>query len=239
MKILNVLDSLDMITPKDFLFQGVHWILEIILLVLLGLFLWVCVCVRSIRYFWKFPMPAFAGNAIAAGPYRNRAQPPSMVVEAINPRPGMNVVEIGCGSGLYTVAVAKAVQPDGMVYAVDIQEGMLEKLKNRMKREAVENITPVLADAEGQIPLEDGIADAVFSVAVMPEIPDPIKAMHEVRRLMTDDGVFAEAEFLLDPDFPLRRTVVKWASEAGLVLDRQIGSAFRYVLVFHKKSSPV
>jgi len=228
---------LDMIASKDFLFQGVHWILEVILLILLGLFLWVCVCVRSIRYFWKFPMPAFAGNAIAAGPYRNRAQPPSMVVEAINPRPGMNVVEIGCGSGLYTVAVAKAIQPDGMVYAVDIQEGMLEKLRDRMEREDIGNITPVLADAEGQIPLEDGIADAVFSVAVMPEIPDPVKAMDQVRRLMTEDGVFAEAEFLLDPDFPLRRTVVKWAREAGLILDRQIGSAFRYVLVFRKKSS--
>jgi len=237
LRVLNVMHLLDMIASKDFLFQGVHWILEVILLILLGLFLWVCVCVRSIRYFWKFPMPAFAGNAIAAGPYRNRAQPPSMVVEAINPRPGMNVVEIGCGSGLYTVAVAKAIQPDGMVYAVDIQEGMLEKLRDRMEREDIGNITPVLADAEGQIPLEDGIADAVFSVAVMPEIPDPVKAMDQVRRLMTEDGVFAEAEFLLDPDFPLRRTVVKWAREAGLILDRQIGSAFRYVLVFRKKSS--
>jgi SAM-dependent methyltransferase len=235
---MNGTNYLEMIAPKDILFPGVHWIVEIILLVFLGLFLWVCVCVRSIRYFWKFPMPAFAGNAIAAGPYRNRAQPPSMVVEAINPRPGMNVVEIGCGSGFYTVAVAKATQPDGMVYAVDIQEGMLEKLRDRMEREDVRNITPVLADAEGQIPLDDGIADAVVSVAVMPEIPDPVKAMNQIRRLMTDDGVFAEAEFLLDPDFPLRRTVVKWASEAGLVLERQIGSAFRYVLVFRKKSSP-
>jgi SAM-dependent methyltransferase len=235
---LNVMHLLDMIAPKDFLFQGVHWILEVILLIFLGLFLWVCVCVRSIRYFWKFPMPAFAGNAIAAGPYRNRAQPPSMVVEAINPRSGMTVVEIGCGSGLYTVVVAKAIQPDGMVYAVDIQEGMLEKLRNRMEREGIENITPVLADAEGQIPLGNGIADAVFSVAVMPEIPDPVKAMAQVRRLMTDHGVFAEAEFLLDPDFPLRRTVVKWARDAGLILDKQIGSAFRYVLVFRKKLLP-
>jgi len=237
LKALNLINYLEPIAPKDILFPGVHWIIEIVLLVFLALFLWVCVCVRSIRYFWKFPMPAFAGNAIAAGPYRTRAQPPSMVVEAINPRPGMKVVEIGCGSGLYTVAVANAIQPDGMVYAVDIQEGMLEKLRNRMEREGVKNITPVLADAEGQIPLADGIADAVFSVAVMPEIPDPVKAMDQVIRLMNDGAVFAEAEFLLDPDFPLRRTVVKWAKEAGLVLDRQIGSAFRYVLVFRKKSS--
>jgi ubiquinone/menaquinone biosynthesis C-methylase UbiE len=220
----------------DLLFEGVHWIIEILLLVFLFLFLWVCVCVRSIRYFWKFPMPSAMGNVIAAGPYRNRVQPPSMIVDAIDAKPGMTVVEVGCGSGLYTVAVAKAVQPDGLVYAVDIQEGMLEKLRARMKRDGVENITPVLADAEGQIPLDDGIADAVFSVAVIPEIPDPVKAIEQIKRLMADEGVFAEAELLLDPDYPLRRTVIKWAREAGLVLEKKTGNAFRYVLVFKKEA---
>lgn len=220
----------------DFLFEGVHWIIEILLLVFLFLFLWVCVCIRSIRYFWKFPMPSAMGNVIAAGPYRNRVQPPSMIVDAIDAKLGMTVVEVGCGSGLYTVAVAKAVQPDGLVYAVDIQEGMLEKLRARMERDGVENITPVLADAEGQIPLDDGIADAVFSVAVIPEIPDPIKAIEQIKRLMADEGVFAEAELLLDPDYPLRSTVIKWAKEAGLVLEKKTGNAFRYVLVFKKEA---
>lgn len=180
-------------------------------------------------------MPAVMGNAIAAGPYRSRAQPPSMIVEALDVKPGMNVVEFGCGSGFYTVAVAKAIQPDGMVYAVDIQEGMLDKLRSRMEREGVENITPVLADAEGHIPLEDGFADAVFSVTVLPEIPDPPKALLQVKRLLQDDGVFVNAEFLLDPDFPLRRTVEEWARKAGFVLERQVGNAFRHVLVFTKE----
>ncbi|MFW9965801.1 MAG: class I SAM-dependent methyltransferase [Candidatus Thorarchaeota archaeon] len=221
----------------DLLFEGVHWIIEIILLVFLFLFLWVCVCVRSIRYFWKFPMPSVMGNAISAGPYRNRAQPPSMIIEAIGAEPGMTVIDVGCGSGLYTVAVAKAIQPEGVVYAVDIQEGMLEKLRNRMKQDGVENIFPILADAEGHIPLDDGIADAVFSVAVIPEIPDPVKAMEQIKRLMADNGVFAEAELLLDPDYPLRRTVIKWAERAGLTLENKVGSAFRYVLVFRKEQT--
>ncbi|MFX0056386.1 MAG: class I SAM-dependent methyltransferase [Promethearchaeota archaeon] len=181
-------------------------------------------------------MPSAMGNAITAGPYRNRAQPPSMIVDAIDAKPGMTIVDLGCGSGLYTVAVAKAVQPDGLVYAVDIQEGMLDKLRARMQREGVENITPILADAEGQIPLDDGIADAVFSVAVIPEIPDPVKAMEQIKRLMAEEGVFAEAELLLDPDYPLRRTVIKWAKEAGLVLEKRTGNAFRYVLVFKKET---
>ncbi|MGY5860034.1 MAG: methyltransferase domain-containing protein [Candidatus Thorarchaeota archaeon] len=179
-------------------------------------------------------MPAKMGNAIAAGPYRNRVQPPSMIIDAISAKPGMTVIEIGCGSGFYTVAVAKAVQPDGKVYAVDIQQEMLDKLKVRMENEGVENIVPVLADAEGRVPLDDGIANAVFSVTVLPEIPNPVKALDQVKRLLVDDGIYADAELMMDPDYPFRRTVVKWARKAGFTLKRQVGNAFSYVLVFSK-----
>lgn len=220
--------------PLDFLIPGVHWILEILIIIFLFIFLWICVCVRSIRYFWKFPIPSVMGNAIDAGPYRNRVQPPSMLVQAIGARAGMTVVEIGCGSGFYTVAVAKAIQPNGVVYAVDIQEGMLEKLKRRMEREEVENIIPVLADAEGAIPLDDSIADVVFSVAVIPEIPDPVAAIKQALRLLKDGGIFAESELLLDPDYPLRRTVKKWAKKAGFQFESQVGNIACYVLIFRK-----
>jgi ubiquinone/menaquinone biosynthesis C-methylase UbiE len=146
----------------------------------------------------------------------------------------MEVVELGCGSGLYTIEVARAIQPAGIVFAVDIQQGMLDKLKDRMEREGVENIIPVLADVEGDIPLDDGIADAVFSVAVLPEIPDPPRALRHVKRLLRHGGVYANYEFLIDPDFPIRTTVINWAKEAGFKLERQAGNPFRHVLVFSK-----
>ena len=179
-------------------------------------------------------MPAVMGNAIAAGPYRSRVQSPSMIIDALEARPGMEIIELGCGSGYYTVEVAKAIQPAGLVFAVDIQQGMLDKLKVRMEEEGVENIIPVLADVEGEIPLDDGIADAVFSVTVLPEIPDPPKALLQAKRLLKEDGVFVNAEFLLDPDFPRRGTVVKWANKAGFTLKRRVGNPLRHVLVFSK-----
>ena len=225
---------LDRLSPAGFWFPGVHWLVELIMILFLFLFLWVCICVRSVRYFWKFPMPAKMGNLIAAGPYRSKVQPPSMIIEALDVRPGMEIVELGCGSGFYTIAVAESIQPTGIVFAVDIQQEMLDKLRVRMEDAGVSNIIPVLADAEGQIPLDDEMADAVFSVAVLPEIPDPPKALLQVKRLLKEDGVFVDAELLLDPDFPLRKTMVNWAKQAGFVLERQIGNPLRYVLVFSK-----
>jgi ubiquinone/menaquinone biosynthesis C-methylase UbiE len=177
------------------------------------------------------------GNAIAAKSFRSRAQPPSLLLEALELRPGMEIVELGCGSGYYTVEVAKAIQPAGMVFAVDIQQGMLDKLKARMEQEGIKNIIPVLADAEGDIPLDDGIADAVFSVTVLPEIPDPPKALLQVKRLLKEDGIFVNYEFMIDPDYPLPWTVVKWANQAGFQLKRKIGIIFRHVLVFTKQST--
>jgi len=179
-------------------------------------------------------MPDRMGNLIAAGPYRSKVQSPSLIVDALNIKPGMNIVELGCGSGFYTIAVAKAVQSDGLVYAVDIQQGMLDKLKVRMEREDVKNIIPILADAEGEIPLDDGIADASFSISVIPEIPHPTKALLQLRRLLKNGGLWVDSELILDPDYPLRRTVIKWARQAGFELKHQLGNSFRYVLVFVK-----
>ncbi|UCE10543.1 MAG: methyltransferase domain-containing protein [Candidatus Thorarchaeota archaeon] len=222
-------------SPADFLFPGVHWVLEILLVVFLALFLWICICARSVRYFWKFPAPAAAGRLIG-GPQRKRIQPPSMIVDALVLSPGMKILELGCGPGTFTLDIARAVQPDGTVYAVDIQEGMLEQLRSRMKREQVENVIPILADAEVEIPLSDGSMDAAFAVTVLPEIPDPVKALQQVKRLLKDGGCFADAELMIDPDYPLRRTVIKWATKAGFTFRSKSGNAFRYVLVFQSES---
>jgi len=93
---------------------------------------------------------------------------------------------------------------------------------------------PILADAGGQIPLDDGLADAAFSVTVLPEIPDRVGALREIYRILKRGGLYAGAELVIDSDWPLRRTVKKWASAADFRYSHELGHAFRYVLVFQK-----
>jgi ubiquinone/menaquinone biosynthesis C-methylase UbiE len=157
-----------------------------------------------------------------------------MIVEALKLESGMKVVEIGCGPGTFTIDIARAIQPDGVVYAVDIQDAMLDQLRANMDRNSIDNIVPILADAGGRIPIEDGFADAAFGVTVLPEIPDKISALQEIKRVLRIGGLFADAELVIDPDWPLRRTVKKWAEQVQLEFSHELGHALRYVLVFRK-----
>ncbi|MFW9799845.1 MAG: class I SAM-dependent methyltransferase [Candidatus Thorarchaeota archaeon] len=215
-------------------FPGVPAWLEIVLLILLSIFLYVFVFAKIVRRYWKFPAPAFIGRALNSN-YRKRIQPPSMIIQALELESGMKVVEIGCGPGTFTIDVAKAIQPDGIVYAVDIQEEMLEQLQSNMLKHNVGNIVPVLADAGGRMPIEDDYADAVFGVTVLPEISNKTAALNEIKRILKPGGLFADAELAIDPDWPLRRTVKRWVKEVGLVFKSQHGHALRYVLVFNKE----
>jgi len=214
-------------------FEGIPFWLEVPLLILLCIFLYMFVVMKVVRRFWQFPAPAFIGRGLNST-HRKRIQPPSMIVKGLRLETGMIVVEIGCGPGTFTIDVARAIAPKGTVYAVDIQEGMLEQLRNNIQKHGIENIVPILADAGGRIPLDDELADAAFSVTVLPEIPDRVGALREIHRVLKRDGFYADAELVIDPDWPLRRTVKKWASAAGFRFSHELGHVFRYVLVFQK-----
>ncbi len=216
---------------KWILLQDVPFWIEIPLIVFISIFLYVFVLMKIVRRFWQFPAPAFIGRGLNSR-HRKRIQPPSMIIEALELKPGMKIVEIGCGPGTFTMDVAKAVLPKGVVYAVDIQQSMLNQLKANMQKLDITNIVPILADAGGTIPLDAEVADGAFAVTVLPEIPDKSAVLSEVKRLLKTDGLFCDAELIIDPDWPLRRTVKRWCAEAGFEFVRDLGNALRYVLVF-------
>ena len=72
-------------------------------------------------------------------------------------------------------------------------------------------------------------------IACLPEIPDPIKVLKELRRILKPDGLISLSEMLPDPDYPRRKTEIRWATEAGFELSSQFGNWFIYYLNFKKK----
>ena len=206
----------------------------LIFFIILGVFFFtVFVVLRIVRRYYKFPIPAFMTRLIDNPIRRKFIQKPKTVAKRMNLEPGMIVVEIGPGKGSYTKSLAKSVLPDGKVYAIDIQESIIKRLKKRIEKEKIENIIPKIDDAYN-LSLEDESVDRVLMIACLPEIPDPIRVLKEIKRVLKPNGLVSLSEMLPDPDYPRRKTEKKWAKEAGFELDAQFGNWFIYQLNFKK-----
>ncbi|WP_455276389.1 class I SAM-dependent methyltransferase [[Eubacterium] cellulosolvens] len=176
------------------------------LLLLVGFF----IAVRVIRRFWKFPAPSYVGHFLDSG-FRKFMQPPAKIIERSGIKKNMIVMDLGCGQGTYTIDVARTIGKKGKVYAVDIQQAMINKLEKKLGKteyKDIQNIILKVADAY-ELPLPENSLDLVYIVAVLQEIPDEKRALKEIYRVLKYDGILAVSEFFPDPDFPLRRTTKK------------------------------
>jgi len=211
--------------------------LKVILIVLGAILLWLAL-VRVFRKLYHFPAPAFIGRFLDSD-VRRRLQPPDKIIERSGVKPGMIVVDLGCGSGAFTPFVARAVGEQGKVYAVDIQPAMLQQLEHKLAKaenQDIKNIELKQANAY-DLPFEENSIDLVYMVTVLPEIPDRGRALREVRRVLKPDGILAVTEFLPDPDYPLRSTTVKLCQREGFVLDDNLGNLWNYTVRFSKPSN--
>lgn len=103
---------------------------------------------------------------------------------------GMKVVDIGSGSGSYVFSSAKAVGENGRVYAVDIQQELLKKLKNEGRKIHLNNIDVVWGDAEipGGTKLADSSFDAVILSNLLFQIKNKEVAISEAGRILKTGG---------------------------------------------------
>lgn len=208
-----------------------------IVAILISWFVFVEVVIRIIRRFIHFPIPAFIARFID-NPIRRRIQPPAKVVDWIGIQDSMYILEIGPGPGTFTIEAAKRVGEKGKALAVDIQPTVISKLKSRLQKDKITNVTAKVASAY-ELPFSGNTFDRVFMIAVLAEIPDKKKALLESKRVLKDNGLLAIGEFLPDPDFPRRKTVIRWCIHAGFELVSEYGGALHYVLTFKKSTTGV
>ncbi len=209
-----------------------------IILIVLGAFFLYQVLIRIIRKSYHFPAPAFIGRFLDSD-LRRWVQPPGKLIEHSGIKSGMMVMDLGCGSGAFTPFVARVVGEQGKVYAVDIQPAMLRQLERKLAKDGnqgIKNIEMKRANAY-DLPLGDGTVDLVYRVTVLQEIPDRSRALREISRVLKPGGILAVTEFLPDPDYPWRSTVIKICQREGFILDANLGNLWNYTVRFRKPSS--
>ncbi len=188
--------------------------------------------VRIVRHFYKFPMPEFMADLID-NPLRRKLQPPYETAVRHGLKPGMTVLEVGPGNGTYTIGAADRIGASGRLVTVDIEPRMIERVRRRASEAGVTNIEARVADVYN-LPFDDGTFDVVYMITVIGEIPEPERAMREFRRVLSPSGSLAFSELLQDPDYPLARTLIRWATSVGFRLRTRLGGIFYYTLIFEK-----
>ncbi len=103
---------------------------------------------------------------------------------------GMKVVDMGAGSGFYTIAAARIVGVDGRIYAIDVQKNILDRIRSAGAAEGLRNIEVVWGDIEkiGGTKLREGIADRVIASNVLFQIEKPDDFVLEIKRILKPFG---------------------------------------------------
>ena len=134
---------------------------------------------------------------------------------------GQTVVEIGPGTGFYSVEAARRVGSGGRLVCLDLQGPMLERTRVRVAAAGL-RAHMVQSDAL-TLPLRSGSADHVFLVTVLGELPDRPTVLAEIRRVLRPGGHFSVSEQLPDPDFITPGTLRQDLRAAGFVEERTRG----------------
>lgn len=151
--------------------------------------------------------------------------------EALEPRDGERILEVGPGTGYYAVPVAEWIGPDGRLDVFDLQQEMLDHTLREAGRCGVENVHAEQGDATS-LPYEDASFDGAYLVTVLGEIPDRDAALRELRRVLKPGGRLVVGEIALDPHVVFFKPLVARAATAGLRLERRVGGRLAFFARF-------
>jgi 2-polyprenyl-3-methyl-5-hydroxy-6-metoxy-1,4-benzoquinol methylase len=142
------------------------------------------------------------------------------IITSLGLKPGSVVADIGAGPGVLTLPIAKAVAP-GKVYAVEIEQGFLDRINAKAKDASVSNVVTVLgAFTDPKLPAHD--ADVVLFHDVLHHIKDRAAYLKATARYVAPGGHIAVVELPPDgshkdePELVVTKEQVKqWMADAG------------------------
>jgi predicted methyltransferase len=116
------------------------------------------------------------------------------IVAACGLKPGMEVADVGAGTGLFTRLFAPKVVPEGKVYAVDITPAFIEHIEKTCKEEKIENVKCVLC-TDTSVELPPNSVDLVFICDVYHHFEYPFKTLASIHKALRADGRMIVIDF--------------------------------------------
>lgn len=155
---------------------------------------------------------------------------PARLAARLRVAPDLSVLEVGAGSGYYSIDVARRLTR-GRLALVDVQPGMLQRCRVKAAAAEITNVTFVVSDASA-LPFASAAFDLVYLVAVLGEIRDTDAAIAELRRVLRPAGVLSVSEHLPDPIFTTRTALPSRLHRGGFTPIGEEGPWWAYSASF-------
>jgi len=133
-------------------------------------------------------------RAAYEGVDRDSWQYPARVIKSLNIRPGSRVADLGSGDGYFTFRLARAVGPEGGVYAVDIDKDRNEHVAKQAREEGLKNIEVILAEKNDPLLPATGV-DLIFASNSYHHLEDRTKYFAAVKKYLRPNGRVAIIDF--------------------------------------------
>ena len=155
--------------------------------------------------------------------------PPAAVVSMLDLRPGMCVADIGAGTGYFSLPLAQAIAPGGVVKAVDFEPQMLALLRQKLATPEVARQIETVHGSAAATTLPDSSCDAVLLANVWHELDEHGAVLAEARRILREGGRIAILDWRTDvprpPGPPLEHRVPMPSVSAALAAQGWLGAA--------------
>jgi ubiquinone/menaquinone biosynthesis C-methylase UbiE len=170
------------------------------------------------------------------------------ILDAMHLKPGMNVADIGAGTGLFSRLIAQRIAPGGTIFAVDISKNMIDHIAKVAAAEKITNLRPVLGDPHSPR-LAPNSVDLVCIIDSYHHFEFPQDMLHEIRHALRPDGALVLVDFKridgVSPDFILKMvragegTFTDEFQNAGFDLIERRDDMFtdNYLLCFRPRSA--
>lgn len=115
---------------------------------------------------------------------------PQKNIESLGLQEGSVVVDLGAGSGFYSLAAANMVGKGGKVYSIDVQQDLLARIKNTAHAQGIHNIEVIHGDIEkiGGTRLREHSADAALLCNVFFQVEKKEECLQEIIRILKPGG---------------------------------------------------
>ncbi|WP_309297859.1 MULTISPECIES: class I SAM-dependent methyltransferase [Mycobacterium] len=184
------------------------------------------------RWPGTFPFPHQAAFVLD-NPLRRRIDNPADTVDALELTGAERVLEVGPGSGFFSVEIARRLHA-GRLELFDIQPQMLEKSRRKLDRAGYVDVGFHTGQAGDGLPFPPSSFDAAFLASVIGEVPDKSQCVRSLHSVLKPGGLLVFRETFADPDRFGADQLRELAEPAGFEFVDTAGSPWRDIIRFRK-----